>query len=259
MCEAGCRAGRLQWRVGFGDVHVIELGEYSELVGLGLLIVGTGLAFAGRLIVARLVGGDDVTGPRLRAARMLAPLTFWAVLAGTVALSLSVLGIGQATRFLDGALVLLPRLFAAAFILIGGHLLGMALRELVRRRMRTIAFPPRAAYWLVSVPAIIAAAQQLGIEVSFIAKLALVAFTLGLGALGLAFALGARGYVANLVARRELDAYREGDRIQVDAIEGTVVELRRTALVLATDDGLVTVPAARFNDALVTRLTDFSE
>ena len=246
--------------VGSGDMHVIELEEYSELLGLGILILGTGLAFAGRILVARLVGGKgDATGPRLRAARMLAPLTFWAILAATVALSLNVLGIGQATRFLDGALILLPRLFAAALVLIGGHLLGMALRELVRRRMRSLAFPPRAAYWLVSIPAMIAAAQQLGIEVSFIANLALVAFTLGLGALGLAFALGARGYVANLIARRELDAYREGDRIRIDTVEGTVVELRRTALVLATDEGLVTVPAARFNDALVTRLTGLSE
>lgn len=239
---------------------VVDLGEYSELLGLGVLILGAGFAFAGRIVVSRLVGGDDdAMGPRRRAARMLAPMTFWAILAATVALSLNVLGIGQTTRFLDGALVFLPRLFAAALILIGGHLLGMALRELVRRRMRSIPFPPRAAYWVVSVPAMIAAAQQLGIEVSFIANLALVAFTLGLGALGLAFALGARGYVANLIARRELDAYREGDRIRIDAIEGTVVELRRTALVLATDEGLVTVPAARFNDALVTRLTSHSQ
>ena len=239
---------------------MIELEEYSELLGLGVLILGTGIAFAGRIVVARLVGGDDdATGPRRRAARMLAPLTFWAILTATVALSLSVLGIGRARRFFDGALVLLPRLFAAALILIGGHLLGMALRELVRRRMRSVPFPPRAAYWLVSIPAMIAAAQQVGIEVSFVANLALVAFTLGLGALGLAFALGARGYVANLIARRELDAYREGDRLRVDAIEGTVVELRRTALVLATDDGLVTVPAARFTDALVTRLTSPSQ
>ncbi len=70
---------------------------------------------------------------------------------------------------------------------------------------------------LVSVPAMIAAAQQLGIEVSFIANLALIAFTLGLGALGLAFALGARGHVANLIARCELDAYREGERLWTDA------------------------------------------
>ncbi len=238
---------------------MVELGQYSELLGLGVLILGTGLAFAGRIVVARLVGGDDATGPRRRAARMLAPLTFWALLAATVALSLNVLGIGQATRFLDSALVLLPRLFAAALILIGGHLLGMALRELVRCRMRSVPLPPRAAYWLVSVPAMIAAAQQLGIEVTFIANLALVAFTLGLGALGLAFALGARGYVANLIARRELDAYREGDRLRVDAIEGTVVELHRTSLVLATADGLVAVPAARFTDALVTRLTSPSQ
>ena len=82
-----------------------------------------------------------------------------------------------------------------------------------------------------------------------------MAFTIAAGALGLAFALGARGYVANLVARRELDAYREGDTLRIDGVEGTVAALRRTGIVLATADGLVAIPAARFTEALVTRVT----
>ena len=236
---------------------MFDAGEHSELVGLGVLIVGVGLAFTGRFAVSRLLGDDgDVTGSRSQAARLLAPLAFWTTVAAAVALSLIVLGTGQATRLLDAALVLLPRLFAAVFMLIGGHLVGIALREIVRRRLRSVPFPPRAAYWLAVAPAVIAAAQQLGIEVSFIANLALVAFTIGLGALGLAFALGARAYVANLIARRDLEQYREGDRLRIDGVEGTVVEVLRTALVLATPDGLVTIPAARFTDTQVTRLTD---
>ena len=236
---------------------MLETGEHSELVGLGVLILGVGLAFGARFAVSRFLGGDgDVTGSRSQVARVLAPLAFWTTVAAAVALSLTVLGTGQATRLLDAALVLLPRLIAAVFILIGGHLVGIALREIVRRRLRTVPFPPRAAYWLAVAPAVIAAAQQLGIEVSFIANLALVAFTIGLGALGLAFALGARAYVGNLIARRDLEQYREGDRLRIDEVEGTVVEVLRTGLVLATPDGLVTIPAARFTDSLVTRLTD---
>ena len=236
---------------------MLETGEYSELVGLGVLILGVGFAFAGRFAVSRFLGGDgDVTGSRSHAARVLAPLAFWTTVVAAVALSLTVLGTGQATRLLDAALVLLPRVFAAVFILSGGHLVGIALRGIVRRRLRSIPFPPRAAYWLAAAPAVIAAAQQLGIEVSFIANLALVAFTIGLGALGLAFALGARAYVANLIARRDLEQYREGDRLRIDETEGTVVEVLRTGLVLATPEGLVTIPAARFTDTTVTRLTD---
>lgn len=233
------------------------MGEYSELVGLGVLILGVGVAFTARFAVSRFVGGDgDVTSSRGHAARVLAPLTFWTTVVVAVALSLAVLGTGQATRLLDAALVLLPRLIAAVFILIGGHLVGIALREIVRRRLRSVPFPPRAAYWLALAPAVIAAAQQLGIEVSFIANLALVAFTIGLGAIGLAFALGARAYVANLIARRDLEQYREGDRLRIGDMEGTVVEVLRTGIVLATPEGLTTIPAARFTDDLVTRLTD---
>ena len=151
---------------------LLDIGEYSELVGLGVLILGTGLAFGARIAIRRLGGGDtDAVGTRARATRLLAPLAFWTVLVGTAVVALGVLGIGQTTRFLDAALAYMPRVFAALLILIGGHLLGIALRGLMRRRLAAVPFPPRAAYWLASGPAVIAAAQQLGIEVSFVANL----------------------------------------------------------------------------------------
>lgn len=224
---------------------VLDLDQYSQLLSLGILVLGTGLAFVARIAVRRLFARDAGTPAGTGATRALALLAFWSVLAATAALALAVLGIGQTTQFLDTVLAFMPRAFAALLLLVGGHLLGIALSALLRRRLTSVPVPPRVAYWLASGPAIIAAAEQLGIEVSFVANLALVAFTVAVGAMGLAFALGARGYVANLVARRELDGYREGDMLRVNGVEGTVAELRRTGIVLATaDDWLPSQPCA---------------
>ena len=169
------------------------------------------------------------------------------------------LGVGAATGLVDAALDYLPRLILAVLAISVGHLVGVGLREFVRHRAAAVRFPPSGAYWLAAGPATIIAAQQLGIDVSFIADLALLAFGIAAAALGLAFALGARQHVANLIARRELDNYRRGDRLRIDDTQGTVVELRRTGVVLATADGLVTVPAARFSEVPVERLAEASE
>ena len=236
------------------------LDASSEWVGLAILVGGVAIAFAARATIARLLdrhAQDSVAFARIIGA--LAPLTFWAILAATAVLSLRVLGVGTATGLIDEALVHLPRLILAVLAITAGHLVGAGLREFVRHRAATVRFPPRGAYWLAAGPAIVVAAQQLGIDVSFIADLALLAFGVAAAALGLAFALGARQHVANLIARRELDNYRKGDSLRIDDMEGTVVELRRTGVVLATADGLVTLPAARFSEVPVVRLTKAPE
>ena len=237
-----------------------ELDASSELVGLAILVSGVAIAFIARAMIARLMernARDTVAFARVIGA--LAPLTFWAILAVAVWLSLSVLGVGTATGLLDGMLAHLPGLILAVLAISAGHLIGVGLREFVRHRAVTVRFPPRGAYWLGAGPAIIIAAQQLGIDVSFIADLALLAFGIASAALGLSFALGARQHVANLIARRELGNYRKGDRLRIDETEGTVVELRRTGVVLATADGLVTMPAARFSEVPVLRMVKASE
>ncbi len=236
------------------------LSESSEWIGLAVLAIGVAAALAARASIVRLTARRLPQSEAFaRVVRALAPLAFWAILAAAIGLSLWVLGVGQAVGLVDRVLTYLPRLIVAVLAICAGHLVGAGLRELVQRRARTVNFPPRGAYWLTMAPAVIIAAQQLGIDVSFIADLALVAFGVASAALGLAFALGTRQYVANLIARRELDNYREGDLLRIDDVEGTVVELRRTGLVVSTSEGLVNIPAARFAETPVVRLTEHAE
>ncbi len=231
-----------------------------ELLALATLVVGVVAAFAARAVVSRVAARSAPgLGVFVRIVRTLPPLTFWGVLALAVGLSLRVLGVGQATWLVDQAWIHLPRVVVAVFVVYAGHLVGGGLRELVQRHTRAVRFPPGGAYWLATAPAVLIAAQQLGIDVSFVADLTLVTFGIGSAALGLAFALGARRHVANLIARRELNRYREGDLLRIDGIEGSVVEMRRTGLVLSTAEGLAHIPAARFAEVPVVRLAKTSE
>jgi small-conductance mechanosensitive channel len=97
--------------------------------------------------------------------------------------------------------------------------------------------------------------QHMGLDVSFIGQLLILVLGAGIGGLALAFALGARRHVANLVAHAMVARYRPGDRIRIGDIEGVVIEVHRVGVDLVTDEGVVTVPAALFADRPVLRRT----
>jgi hypothetical protein len=102
--------------------------------------------------------------------------------------------------------------------------------------------------------AVITGLQQLGIDISFVTQLSLILLAALLGGLSLAFALGARQYVANLMAQPELARYATGERLRIGDDEGVIVEIYRTGLTLATEEGLVSIPAARLADGRVVRI-----
>ena len=102
--------------------------------------------------------------------------------------------------------------------------------------------------------AVIISMQTLGLDVSFVAQFVLVITAAALGGLTLAFVLGARAHVANLIGASELARYAVGDRIRLGDIEGAIVEIRRTGAEIATEEGIVSIPASQFLDSPVVRL-----
>ncbi|MCB1683748.1 MAG: mechanosensitive ion channel, partial [Pseudomonadales bacterium] len=85
--------------------------------------------------------------------------------------------------------------------------------------------------------------------------IAILLISLG-GAAALAFGLGSREVAGNILAgtyAREL--YREGDRLVIGAVSGTVTQVTAVKLELRTESGdLITLPNAEVVNATVTRL-----
>ena len=235
------------------------VADYPEITALIVLAVGAGVAGAVRAAVLKLSQripgqiGQSLEGPLRTAATGL----FWLLMLASVFLMLRVLGIENLALVLDALLEPLGRVLIAGVILGAGHLIGVAARDLVRRRQAATSsgLLARLVYGVVLALALVVSAGQLGLDVSFVGKLTLVAFATLFGSFGLAFALGSRQFVANLMARSELERYQVGDRLRIGDVEGNVVEVRSTVLVLATPDGTVSVPAARLGDTNVFRLS----
>jgi len=70
-----------------------------------------------------------------------------------------------------------------------------------------------------------------------------------LSAIALAFSLGAKTMVENLLAAQSVaQTYNAGDIIRIGEIEGKILRITRTCLIVKSDEGQVMIPAKRFNE-----------
>ena len=71
------------------------------------------------------------------------------------------------------------------------------------------------------------------------------------GGAALGFGIGASGYVANLVAAYNLKkTFRVGEKVSVNDMVGTIIDITNTAIVLETEHGLAMIPAKLTNDKM---------
>lgn len=192
---------------------------------------------------------------------LLRGLVFWLTLAISVVIALRILGVGGFATALDKVLAFVPRLLVGLVIIAVGHLLGTIVSGLAAKATSVpgTTLAPRIVYASILTVAVVMGLQQMGIDTSFLTQLLLVFLVVSLGGLTLAFALGAREYVANLIARSELERYSIGDRLQIGKHQGTVLAIRSTGLDLATEAGVVSLPAAQFSREAIIRLADATD
>lgn len=245
---------------------VIE--AYPELTAVAVLLLGFVLGKLAEGAVRHLLVLADRLVARYgtRQHTLFSPLfqrvfglfTFGAVLVIAVVAAVRLLNIEQLTVWLDTALAYAPRFVVGVFLIGLGNVVGALLRNLTASVMNdgdVDALGPRLVHLGVVIVAVITGLEQMGIDISFITQLALILLAAVVGGLSLAFALGARQYVTNLMAQPELARYATGERLRIDDDEGVIVEIYRTGLTLATDEGLVAIPAARLAGGRVVRIT----
>lgn len=250
--------------------HLIN--TYPELAAVGVLVLGALLGRIASVLARRILTGTDRIAARFggRERNLFSPAlqqtisvtAFVIVLALAVIVAVRLLDIEQLSDWLDVVLAYAPR-FVLGLLIIGiGTVLGTLIRNLCASLLAqgdANALLPRLAQAGVVLIAFVTGLQQIGIDISFITQLSLIVLAAVLGGLSLAFALGSRQYVANLMAQSELARYSIGDRLRIDDDEGEIVEIHRTGLTLASDEGLVAIPAARLNSGRVLQVSQAPE
>jgi hypothetical protein len=242
--------------------------DYPEIAAVIMLLLGfllgrlaqTGiqrlLSVAERLVARFSTSGESIFSPVF--IRAFGLFAYSAVLVIAIVLAVRLLDINQLSQWLDQALAYAPQLIIGLFIIGLGNVLGVLARNLVAglsNSWESSSLVPRFVHGAVLTIAIITGLEHLGLAISFVTQLSLILLAALLGGLSLAFALGARQYVANLLANNELARYHAGERLRIDDDEGTVIDIHQTGIVLSTGEGLVAIPAARLASGRVLKIT----
>lgn len=193
--------------------------------------------------------------------KTLSEVVFWVVFVFFAMAAIDVLGLSAVSQVLGEAATYLPRVLGALLIFGAALWLSELARTVVARGMAQTQIGRSELVGRLSQVAtitvgLILAVDQLGVNstVLIVVLVALFACTFGAGAL--AFGLGARDAVGNIIGMHYFsNAYRTDDRIRIDGIEGRVVAKSTTNVTLETVDGLVTIPGHLFSTRTTTLLS----
>jgi hypothetical protein len=239
-----------------------------KLVGaLAIMAAGFVLALLLRFLVRRLVGGLDriVPGQRLRnslrrlgmkrsAADVIGGVVYWIVLIFFLTAATETLGLPVVTTWLSGIALYLPRILSGVLICFAGLIGGILIRDLIVSAAASagIAYGSalgRLAQGAALLISVLIAVEQVGINVDFLTTAAITLLGIILFGGSLAFGLGARTTVSNILAVHYLQkVYAVGQQVRIGEWQGEIVQITTTAVILKSAGGQVLVPARLFSE-----------
>jgi hypothetical protein len=236
---------------------------------LALLLLGWLLARLVGIWVSRLVARLDRWIPKRLferdvgsggvdrfASELVGRLVFWVVFLFFVAAAAEALQLPVATAGLARFSAYLPNVIAAGVVVAAGLIAG----NLVRGGIMTAAASAGLGYGealgqgakvVVLLVAGVVAVDQLGVHSTLLITTLAIVIGAVIGAIGLAFGLGARTAVSNIIAAHHVvQLYRVGQHVRVDDVQGEILEFHSIGVVLQSPEGRVFVPAKKFAESV---------
>lgn len=250
-----------------------DLGQWfaanqARLVAaLVLLVVGALLAVLLRALAVRIMSAIEraIPGRAFRTSfaglarerqvsDIVGAIVFWAVLLFFVATAADALGLPLLSASIGSVSLFVPRVLAAVLIVIVGLVIGNLARGAVTAgaaRAGT-SFAP-ALGQIVRLAIVIAAAliavAELGVDITLLTAIFSVALAALLGGFALAFGLGARTAISNIIGSHYVrQTFEVGQTVRVGGVEGTITALTPTAVIISVPDGRMVVPAKQFDE-----------
>jgi len=257
-------------RDSFAGLVVWLRAQQPRIVGAGgLLLAGWLLALLMRMLASRLLTALGRMLPQRLLRRGLPQLTmerqvshivglviFWGVLLFFAAAALDTLGLPVLSTSLAGFGFYLPRVLGAILIAVVGLILGNLAREAVTTTASAAGAPFAVAMGQIIRAAIFIAAgliavAELGIDITLLTAILSVTLLAVLGAFSLAFGLGARTAVSNIIGAHYVrQTFKIGEEVRFGEVEGTISAITTVSVVVRVRDGEVVVPAKQFSESI---------
>jgi small-conductance mechanosensitive channel len=194
--------------------------------------------------------------------RFVAAVFFWITLFLFLTAAMRVAGLLGVAAWLEQIVTFLPAIIFGGVIILSGYLLSCLVRELAVSAAQSASLSEveligKIAQAITFVTALIIGLKQLGIDVSFITIMLGIASASLLLGFAIAFGLGSKTFVSNLIAAYYIrDLIEPGQKVRIGQQEGTVLEVSSTTIVLDTPEGRTSIPTKYYQEEPVTVLLD---
>src|SRR5687768_10106709 len=237
----------------------------STVVAVLILLVGlvAGAVFgrlARRMVArsARWIGSLQPGAMSLphfdRVEKAVGRAVYWLVVVLAVMAATETLGLPVVTAWLSGIATFLPRVAVAILIIALGTVAARVARHVVTSTAAAANVTSSERLGRVTELALLlgtalVAIEQLGIEISFLKATLLILFSALLLGAALAFGIGGRDLVANILSAHYVHRlYQVGQVVRIDGVEGRIVRIAETSVILECAEGDVSIPARVFAD-----------
>jgi len=245
-------------------------GHLPNILGaIALLLGGWIVARILRFACVRLIGGLDVLlrrhgmervlsriGLARPASELIGSLIYWLILLVFFTAATEILGLPVVATWLGGVSTYLPRILVAILMLLGGLLAGSLARDAVASAaaaagMAYSVLLGRVVYIAILLVAVVTGIDEIGIESRFLTMTIAIFIGAMVGAAALAFGLGARTAVSNIIASHYLrQIYRVGQHVRIGEAQGKISEITDTVVILENSNDRFVVPAKEFSEKM---------
>lgn len=211
---------------------------------------------AGRLIPNKRVRERILPERMERSAEVISKVLYWIILFFFLTAATEVLGLPVVTTWLSGVAIYLPKALVAILIGAVGVIAGLIVRDIVTSAAESAgvhysAALGRFAYYAILLVTLFVGIQQIGVDIRFLTILMTILLSGLFLAFALAFGLGARTAVSNILASHYLQrTYREGHTVRIDGMEGKITRITPVSVILETQEGRASVPAKQFDEMI---------
>jgi len=219
-------------------------------VGLTLKVIVLRLSAAVSALFSRTTGAKR--GGHLRLpwplSVIVANVILWLTVIFFLAASARILGLPGVADWIAAAASYIPNVIVAAAIVLGGYILASVARDaIVALGEQSRAFA-NLVFFMVNIVAALAALYQLGIDLVLVRALLMIATGAVFGGIAFAFGTGASQSLNNIIAAYYVKrVYRRGQRVRLGAVEGEILDITPTAVIVDTRGGRAMIPAMKFN------------
>lgn len=244
-----------------GAIHLIPKLMISLIVFLiGLLIawivqksIRTFILYLNKSINERLSNrllSVDLKGSVI----IISKIFFWIIILFTIALVIQILELPILNSWFDGLILYLPNIIAAVVVVFIGFIAGKLISDLVTSATNKTGISQgkyfgKSIQYIIILISMIIAIDQIGIDIIFLTNIITIFIALMLFGAALSFGLGSKTSVSNILGSYYVQKnYQPGNMIRIGKTEGLIVKITATNVLLESKNGLVNIPAKKFNE-----------